>query len=555
MNLTSGTAAPPALPSAPSGGFLRQLIKLIAIVLTFCLVAFGVVWFLTSGGITRTASDTKLVELLVKADFADRAFFTEQELIRTNHTELEEEQLDPGNQAVKELAAAANSFGIANLKLTDSAADKQIMALLTDPAKRLAESREEIWRGHPAGDESVATYTNMQMAIRDLTAKAPDLIQTAVLVPSAKQYATAVATGGNPWPLTVQTPDNDFRQGALDTLVETTQNSADKAHTAPTIFMWVTIGLAVLAAAAWALLLMGRKTWAKPVPKAPKAAREPKAPKAARQPKAPKVPGLAKTAKQPLEAEAAAPKAPIFAKKTMEPTKAEAAPGPKVDQTQAAPGPMVEQAKAPKSSIFAKKTKEPTEPKAAPEPKVEQAKAPKASIFAKKTKEPTEPKAAPGPKVEQAKAPEPKPAAATQTRPPAPALGAKAAQAKAEPKAAVKPPLASSAPKPPAPASAGDTTKPAAKGPSFGHSPATRPAPRFGQTSATAGPAAPKAGATAAKPAGATPPPARPPLGAPKPGKTPPEGDQTPKKDPSTDTKAKPEAGRRIPWRTTGGGS
>jgi len=267
-------AVRPTAPAESSGsGFLRQLVILIAIILTFCTAAFAGVWVMTSQGVNKANSDRKLVELLQAGEKADQAFATEL-AFRISPNPMPDGLEKTVDDITAELGVAAQGFGIDKLDLTDSASDQQIKSLLTDPKQRLADSRTDLETGHLPDPVNLATFENMQLALRELANKAPALMRSPGLAHPAQAYAEMAMTT-NPWPLSATPqPDNDPRLVTLNTLVEAEQNNRDRASTAPTIFMWVAIVVALLAAGAWVLLLMGKKSWAKAPAKGPK---EPKA--------------------------------------------------------------------------------------------------------------------------------------------------------------------------------------------------------------------------------------------------------------------------------------
>jgi len=487
---------PPGPDQSSGSGFLRQLVILIAIILTFCTAAFAGVWAVTSKGVTKSNSDKQLVELLVAAEMADRAFGTERDFGRTG-TQMPEELVGQIDQAAQDLGTAAQAFGIKNLGLTDSPEDRQINLLLTDPAQRLADSRQEMVSGHVADTEDLASFDNMQLAIRELATKAPALMQTPRLTHLAETYAEK-AGSNNPWPLSATPPpDNDPRQGPLNLLVEAEQADRDRASTAPTIFMWVAIALAVLAVGAWALLLMGKNSWAKAQPKTPREPKQAKAPKEpkARKEKAPKAP------KPPKAAKEKSPKAPP--KGTAPGAAPAAAPGAKPATPAISPG---AKDAAPAATPGAK----PASPAATPGAKPA---TPANTPGAK----PATPGATPGAKPATTPGAKPVGSASLGARPAASStLGAK--------------PIAAGTP------GARPATTPGAK-PATPATAAPKPAgvPTFGATTAPVDPGktSPPAPSPEAKPAGTT----KPAPAAKKPADS-----------------AKPSSGPRIPWRTTGDG-
>ena len=321
MSQTPGPSAARPNQSNPahptSSGFLRQLVLLIAIILTFCTAAFGVVWVLTYPAVSQASFDAELANLMAQNEAAAQKLSFENYMIGQSgcvngESAVSEQYQADTDRAISALTTAAKTVGVGNLKLTEDQPDRLIKMLLDDPTGRLEEARAEVCMGRINPDDmDHATMENLIQTTIDLAAKGPGAVRSESLRDFAQAYADEAATN-LPWTNTEPPPDNDRRQNAVNALVANADTADNQAAWGPTTFKWVAIGLAVLALGAWALLFMGRRSWAKAAPKAAKAKKPGKAPKAEKPGKAQKEkkPGKPVTATKAAKAETPAKVAP-----------------------------------------------------------------------------------------------------------------------------------------------------------------------------------------------------------------------------------------------------
>ncbi|MCL1898800.1 MAG: hypothetical protein FWG16_08305, partial [Micrococcales bacterium] len=191
----SPTAARPSQPTSANSGFLRQLVLLIAIILTFCTAAFGVVWALTYPAVSKASFDADLATLMAKNETAAQKLSFENYMVGQSGCEggesaVPEQYKVDTDRAITALVDAAKTVGVGNLKLTDEQSDRLIKMLLDDPNQRLAEARSEVCMGRINPDDmDHATMENLIQSTIDLAGKGPGAVRSESLRDFAQAYA------------------------------------------------------------------------------------------------------------------------------------------------------------------------------------------------------------------------------------------------------------------------------------------------------------------------------------------------------------------------------